>query len=300
MTLFSARETEVVAAHLRFIRLLGLTEGTIYSRARALHRMARAIPGELASATAEDLYRWRASLTISDGAVVHYVSHAKEFYGWLVREGIRLDNPATDIPVPKTRRGLPRPISDADLAFAIATADERVRPWLILAAWCGLRAKEVALLRWENVLDTAAPPVLLVASDATKGHRERAIPLHEFAAAELAALRGRRTGYVFPRYDGRPGPNQPWLVSQLANRHLHACGSAATIHRLRHWFGTQTYRASRDLRVVQELMGHAEPSTTAGYAAYDRPEAASAVNALPVLSALGPARGGEVSCSTST
>jgi integrase/recombinase XerC len=288
MPLFSPSDAVIVGQHLRYIHLLGHTDGSVYSRARALHRMAVVIKGSIVMATAADLFAWRASLTIGDDSVNVYVSHAKEFYRWCQREGIREDNPAEGVPVPKTRRHLPRPIGDEDLAYAVATADERVRPWLILAAWCGLRAKEIALLRWENVLDTAEPPVLLVAADATKGNKERVIPLHEFAAGELAALRGRRTGFVFPRRDGRTGPNKPWLVSQLANTHLHACGSPATIHQLRHWFGTNTYRAQRDLRVVQELLGHADPSTTAGYAAYDRAEATGAVNALPVPSALRP------------
>lgn len=286
MALFSAEDAAVIAAHLRYIDLLGHSDGSIYARARALHRMARTITGSLISASAADLLAWRRSLTITDDAVVHYVSHAREFYRWLVREGRREDNPADDVPVPKLRKRLPRPIGDDDLAYAVASADARVRPWLILAAWCGLRAKEIALLKWECVLETSEPPLILVAHDATKGHTERAIPLHPFAAAELAALPGRRAGYVFRRHDGRPGPNQPWLVSQLANTHLHECGSPATLHQLRHWFGTNTYRAKRDLRVVQELMGHESPNTTAGYAAFDRAEAVEAVNALPVPTAL--------------
>lgn len=289
MVLFNTEEAAVIAAHLRYIDLLGLTDGSVYARARALHRMAKAITGPLTAATAADLFAWRKSLTISDDAVVHYVSHAKEFYRWLVAEGRREDNPAEALPVPKLRKRLPRPISDEDLAYAIATADERVRPWLILAAWCGLRAKEIALLKWECVMDTVEPPVLLVAAEATKGERkERIIPLHPFAAAELAALPGRRAGYVFRRRDGRAGANAPWRISGLANRHLHGCGSAATLHQLRHWFGTNTYRAKRDLRVVQELLGHESPNTTAGYAAFDRAEAIEAVNALPVPTALRP------------
>jgi integrase/recombinase XerC len=289
VALFCESDAAVVAAHLRHIRLLSLTEGTIYARARALHRMARFLPGPLTAATAGDLLAWRAALTVTDETVVHYVSHAREFYKWLVAEGLRGDDPAARLPVPKIPRRLPRPISDEDLAYAVASAPPRIRPWLILAAWCGLRAKEIALLRWECVLDTASPPVLLVAADATKGIRERVVPLHEFAAGELASLPGRRVGFVFRRYDGRPGPNAPWLVSQLANKHLHASGSTATLHALRHWFGTGTYHECRDLRVVQELMGHAQPSTTAGYAAFDSPAAAEAVAALPVPSALRPA-----------
>lgn len=61
---------------------------------------------------------------------------------------------------------------------------------------------------------------------------------------------------------------------------LASLGIDATAHHLRHWFGTKTYEACRDLRVVQELMGHASPVTTAGYAAWSRVVAREAVEAL--------------------
>jgi integrase len=291
MPIFSAQDAALIAAHLRYMHLLGLADNTIYNRARALRLLARSTPGPLRDATDDDLIRWRLSLTVTNDTIAGYVSHIRSFYRWMMQEGQREDDPTARVPVPKTGRRLPRPISDEDLAYAVATADARIRPWLVLAAWCGLRAKEIALLRWENVLANAEPPVLLVAADATKGIRERTIPLHEFAAAELAALPGRHMGYVFRRHDGHPGPNKPWLVSQLANEHLHECGSVSTLHKLRHWFGTNTYRAKHDLRVVQELMGHAYPHTTAGYAAFDNVEAVETVRALPVPTALRPVRG---------
>jgi integrase len=199
-----------------------------------------------------------------------------------VKEGLIAENPADALPVPRLARRVPRPVSEQDLMEALAAAPRRIRCWLVLAAWCGLRTKEVALLRVENILVTASPPVLIVAADATKGRTERVVPLSAFVLAELAAARLPASGYAFRRMDGRPGPNEPWRVSQLANKHLHECGVQSTLHALRHRFGTETYRASRDLRAVQELLGHASPSTTAAYAAYDRPLARAAVDALPV------------------
>jgi integrase len=183
--------------------------------------------------------------------------------------------------VPRIGRRLPRPVSEPDLMRALAMATPRIRPWLVLAGWCGLRAKEIAYLRRECVLETAGPPVLLVARDATKGRSERVVPLSAFAVAELVPVLPA-AGWVFRRMDGRPGPNTPGLISHLANAHLHECGVAASLHALRHRFASETYKASRDLRAVQSLMGHARPETTALYAAYDQPSARAAVDALPV------------------
>ena len=153
---------------------------------------------------------------------------------------------------------------------------------MMAAAWCGLRAKEIALLRRECVLDTGRPPVLLVAADATKGRTERVVPLSGFVLSELALAGLPGSGWAFRRRDGQHGPNTPGLVSKIANEYLRSCGVNATLHQLRHRFGTQAYAGTRDLLVVQGLMGHANPSTTAGYAAYADADAAAAVEAIPV------------------
>lgn len=269
-----------VAAHLAYLRQRGMSPRTIYQRNRSLIRLAAVLPSPLIEATAAELRDWRAALACGEEMVKHYVGDARQFYAWAVDQGLRDDNPAERLPVPKIGRRLPRPISEEDLFTAVASAPRRIRPWLVLAGWAGLRAKEIALLRRRHVLDTASPPVLLIVHDATKGHSERIVPMAPFVLEELRSYRLPVSGFVFLRAD-RSGPNTPHLVSLLSNRFLHSLGIEATLHQLRHRFGTQAYRSRRDLRLVQELLGHADPRTTAGYAAYDRADAAAAVAALP-------------------
>ena len=69
-------------------------------------------------------------------------------------------------------------------------------------------------------------------------------------------------------------------LSVVIARYLHEAGIDATAHQLRHWFATETYDACHDIRVVQELLGHSDPSTTAGYVAYSHVDAAAAVASL--------------------
>lgn len=270
-----------ISAHLSWLAQRGASAETIATRRRALSRISTQLPVPLIGAAPEDLAAWRAALTVAPGSVAQYVSHVSAFYEWAVAAGLRESNPAAGLPVPQLRRRLPRPISEEDLMTALASAPDRVRPWLVLAGWAGLRAKEIAYLRREDVRDRARPPVLLVSETAAKGRRERAVPLSSFVSSELhtAGMPGR--GWVFRRMDGRPGPNNPWLISHLANETLHRAGIDASLHQLRHRFGTMIYRAGHDLRAVQELLGHVSPATTAGYAAYDRAEAAAAVEGLP-------------------
>lgn len=270
----------VLAAHLASLRQRGHTTGTIYARRRALTRTAAHLPVPLLDATPADLAAWRGQLTVTSNTVLGYVSHVRDFYDWAVREGLRPDNPTGQLPLPRLIRGLPRPIGEDVLMEAVTTAPLRVRPWLVLAGWAGLRAKEVAFLRRERVLDTGTPPVLLIASDATKGHRERVVPMSAFVLAELRTAGLPRAGWMFRRRDGRPGPNQPHMVSHLANEHLRSCGTSATLHQLRHRFASSLYQQTRDLRLVQDLLGHADPATTALYSAYDQRGASDAVNLL--------------------
>ena len=276
-----ADDDGALAAHLEWLRLRGLSPSMIRRRRVVLGWVQTSAGRPLLEASVADLRAWRAGLGVAPGAVSVYVSHVRQFYVWAVAEGLLGGSPAAALPAPRRGRLLPRPISERDLLGALAAAPPRVRPWLVLAAWAGLRAKEIALLRREHVLDTWAPPVILVAVEATKGHAERLVPMSVFVAGELVPVLPAH-GWVFTRRDGRPGPNTPATVSHLANDHLHGCGISATLHQLRHRFATQAYRATGgDLRLVQELLGHATPVATAGYAAYAPEAAAAAVEAIP-------------------
>lgn len=272
-----------IAEHLDHLRLLGRQESTVYARGRALARLQDKLPVPLLAATPELLLIWRKGLRkLVPDTVAQYVSHTQEFYRWAFRAGRIPADPSTRLPVPQLGHRVPRPISEQRLIEALAGACPRIRPWLVLAAWSGLRAKEIALLRREHVLDTVSPPVLIVAQSATKGRNERVVPLSRFVLAELQLAGLPASGWMFRRQDGQAGPNTPQIVSQLANQSLHGQGITETLHQLRHRFGTKAYQVDRDLRAVQAIMGHARPQTTALYADFDPGAAIAAVEGLPV------------------
>jgi integrase/recombinase XerC len=73
----------------------------------------------------------------------------------------------------------------------------------------------------------------------------------------------------------------PVQVSHAIRSHLHSCGVIASAHQLRHWFATSVYETSgHDLRMVQELLGHSSPTTTAIYTRWSRTQAGPAVDAI--------------------
>lgn len=269
------QDISLVADWIEQLSLRGKAPRTLTEYGRNLRRLAEWLDDTpITAATENDLLRWRKSLTVADQTVMNYATPIRAFYAWLERKGHVARNPAIDLPVPRTRRGLPRPISDADLDYAIDTAPARIRPWLVLAAYAGLRALEIAQLQRRDVLNTWRPPMLRIVG---KGQKERMVPLSPYLWSELQAAGLPRRGYVFTRIHG-VGPNTPARISNLCNAHLHDCGFDETLHQLRHWFGTETLDTSRGkLRVVQELMGHSNPATTAGYAAIRQADAVNAV-----------------------
>jgi len=287
-----AASEKAVRDQLRHLKLKGRSAVTIDHRAKRLADLAawlhncRPEPVPLLEATPEMLYDWRASLTVSDASAAGYISHIRGFYAFCLERGLLESDPAKDLPVPAVARLLPRPIPTADLAHALDHASRKIRLMLILAAYCGLRAKEISCLRAENVRMRDDQPIIIVASDGTKGHAERAVGLSPTVIAEfvIAGL-PPATGPVFPAADGQH--LKPWMISKICNAHLHACGIASTLHTLRHWCATTAYAIDNDILGVQEILGHARLETTSNYAKLNRGRAAKLLNAMPPPDALG-------------
>jgi integrase/recombinase XerC len=233
----------------------------------------------LLDAPPEALRAWRASLQGEPGTIRAYCGHARNFYAWAQAENLRPDNPMIRIPVPKARRGIPRPISEEDLERAFATAPRRVRPMLALASGSGLRACEIAGLRREDVIDTATRPYLRVIS--SKGGASHVVYLNPFVLAELRLHGLPPRGWLFPRLDGQPGPVPAAVVSKLCNAHLRKSGSDATLHQLRHRCLTRLHEATMNIMLVKETAGHASLSSTQVYVQVSDAAAAAGMDLIP-------------------
>lgn len=240
----------------------------------------------LLRATADDITRLIAAgrkRGLADSTLYTYTGHLSAFYGWALREGISRRNPLYAAATPRRPKYLPRPIADGPLGEAISTADDRTRVILALAALGGLRACEIARLRREDVLDHMDAPMMLVHG---KGDKPRVVPLSSALAGELHRYGLPRRGPVIRRLDGLYAHVSPSLVSLVANRHLHDLGIPDTLHSLRHFTGTTLYRDTKDIQLVQAILGHESPVTTVGYAAWDRGDAPAAMDRLAARLAL--------------
>lgn len=257
--------------YLRDQRRRNLSDGTVDKRAYTLRRVQAHAGVALIDVNREQIERWLDTCKISPRTRYAYISHIAAFFAWAIREG-RVDvDPTARIVRPKVRTGLPRPIATADLRHALEQAvDTEVSAMLHLAAFLGMRCIEISRLDAADVLDSHDPPMLIAHG---KGGKQRPLPLHPDA---LDALRRHGLPIYGPVFD-----HPAWRVSHIIRGHLQACGIRASAHQLRHWFATATYEESgHDLRMVQELLGHSSPTTTAIYTRWSQARAMDVVARL--------------------
>lgn len=252
-----------------------LRPGSISKRMSVLLRCELRLGHPLIGATTVELRDWLDQLHLSSKSRYAYISHLSTFWKWALAEERVNRDPTLRLARPKLRPGLPRPVPNDDLALLLEQAPTAgLRAMIMLAAHAGLRCMELAGLDASEILEHLDPPVLVVAHG--KGDKPRVIPISKQTIEALHAHGIPAYGRVFREADGRQ--LEPWKVSHLLRTHMHACGIKASAHQLRHTFGTEMYRKSGgDLRMTQEMLGHASPATTAVYTAWACDRAAAVV-----------------------
>lgn len=232
-------------------------------------------PTGLLKVTYQDIEGWLDSRGVGPRTRRWHLSNVAAFYRWAVLEGHIAIDPTVRVSRPRLPRLVPRPWLEGDFARAVREADPRMRCFLMLAGFAGMRCCEMSRLRREHIFDATIPAMLVVHNG--KGGHQRLIPLHPLLLAALRTYGLPKRGWVFP---GQDGPLKAHTISRYVALYLDRLGIEATAHQGRHAFATAVYRASKDLRMVQELLGHASPATTATYAGFHQPEAVAVVTKL--------------------
>lgn len=272
-----AKTARFVRLHVDWLRRTGATPVTQQYRRGVLRRLAAALPVPLLDATPEHLDEWQAGLgDVSLSTLAGYTSNVRRFYAWAVEAGHLDIDPAARLPLPRVPERKPRPIPDADLHTALLCAPEPVRTWLVLAAFLGLRAMEVAGMRREHITEQDGR---LFLDGVGKGRKAFRIPLPPEVAAALAPYRAGAPG---PLWRTGPGghPSRPRDVSQQTVAFFRAIGMNYSLHRARHSFGTTIYRQTRDLLLTQQVMRHSSPTTTRQYVETADADATAAMDQL--------------------
>ena len=232
---------------------------------------------------------------LAPASVARKCSALRQFYGFLVEEGLRTDDPSGGLPRPRTRRPLPRLVDHDEVARLFAVAEDeaagdargplRLLVCLELLYGSGLRVSELVGLPLSAVPRDA--PFLNITG---KGGQQRLVPVSTRARLVLSrwqALRGgadpsaAKARFLFPSR-GKSGHLTRVRLFQL----LRALAVRADIaplrvspHVLRHAFATHLLEGGADLRVLQTLLGHADIATTQIYTHVEPSRLVALVNA---------------------
>ena len=238
----------------------------------------------LADAARDDISAYEADLlkrSYASTSIKRHLSVLKGFYKFLVKEGVVANNPAESIPLPKTPEQLPDVLSIDDVdallsqPFGQDAAGKRARAVMEVLYGCGLRVSELVGLDLGDVI--LEEGFLYVRG---KGDKERISPISGKAAEALVEyLESARP--EFARH-GKKATSAVFLNARgtrLTRQSVHTIVSKAGLeigrkdlhpHTLRHSFATHMLEGGADLRVIQEILGHADISTTQIYTHVNR------------------------------
>lgn len=280
-----------------FLEMLSAERGAARNTLDAYERDLKDFAGFLSSrgremdaATPRDIRDYLEGLTaqgLSASTAARRLSALRQFHGFLFAEGIRKDDPCGSIEGPRRARPLPKTLTveevDALLAASRQAEDGRTQEEAVLAY---KRARLVCLMEvlyatGLRVSELVGLPLTAVRGDerflavSGKGGRERLVPLSQTAREAIDAylpLRTMRLGdhvspWLFPSR-GRQGHLTRHRFAQLLKDLAVAAGldpTRVSPHTLRHAFASHLLANGADLRAVQQMLGHADISTTQIY-----------------------------------
>lgn len=234
---------------------------------------------------------------LAPSSLARKCSALRQFYGFLLDEGLRRDDPSAALPRPRTRRPLPRLLSHAEVEAMLSRAEDeaaserpdavRMLALLELLYGSGLRATELVSLPLSAVPRDA--PFLTVTG---KGGQQRLVPVSTRARHALSrwlAVRPDGGRQLFPSRSGKGHLTRIRLFQLLRELAVRAGIDPEKVspHVLRHAFATHLLEGGADLRVLQTLLGHADIATTQIYTHVDSARLVALVNARHPLAVRG-------------
>lgn len=289
----------------RFLEMMmaeaGAAKNTIAAYRTDLTLASDAVGGRLSVARADDLTALTGCwMDLARTTVARKAAALRRFYGFLIDEGFRADDPSAALPRPGRGRPLPKTLSvgEVDAIFAVIAErqarvpadplDLRLSALIELLYGSGLRASELVSLP-RAAVSTDRPYLILKG----KGGRERLVPISDRARAAVSAWRmhvPKDAVWLFP--SGKSHLSRIRLY-QLVKALAGMAGLAperVSPHVLRHAFATHLLAGGADLRALQSMLGHADIATTEIYTHVDASRLVELVNTRHPLVDVGKAR----------
>ena len=226
----------------------------------------------------ENYVKWLNSREYSRSTIARKIAALKSFVNFLIETGDITKSPILDIESPKTIKSLPKPLLAKEVDAILLAAKNngsiegaRDSAMLSLMYWTGLRVSELIALNIDNLYLSENEPYLRCYG---KGDKERTIPIPDQALDSLKYyLREVRHNFVrnsaelgvFVNMRGERLTRQGYWLILKAYVKKAGVTSNVTPHTLRHSYATHLLRGGASIRAVQELLGHANVSTTQIY-----------------------------------
>ena len=259
----------LIDAHVAHMRAQGLSERTVLAREQILRRLHDDLPLGLAYAATTELEEWLGRAGWSKSTRATYAMHIRQFYDWASGRAL-LGDPAADMARPRPPKCLPNPVTDQELALALAKSHEPWRLAITFAAYEGLRVSEIARLDRQDVTEES---IRLRG----KGDNPEIIDTHPAVWEEV---KDRPPGPLIVDKYGRRVHGH-WM-SAHARHHFDAIGMPQVhMHRFRHWFATSLMEGGANLRTVQEAMRHNSVTSTQIYTKVRNGQRRLAIRSLP-------------------
>ena len=275
----------------RFLDMMAAEAGSSHHTLAAyrsdLERAADSLGGMLANADADAIGRlgglWR---ELAPATIARRSAALRRFYGFLVDEGLRKDEPSAALPRPRLERPLPRILDTDEVARMFEQAEDRAASGqtnavrnlalLELLYGSGLRASELVTLP-RGALRKGQPFLILRG----KGGKERLVPISSRAEAAVERWLEHVTGasaWLFPGGKTHLGRVRLFQIVRQMAADAGISPDRISPHVLRHAFATHLLSGGADLRVLQSLLGHADIATTQIYTHVDSARLVELVN----------------------
>jgi integrase/recombinase XerD len=275
----------------RFGDFLSLEQGTsprtLEAYRRDLERLVEygrvkgvATPRDISSRTLREFVYQLKDLGLAPSSIRRNISAIRTYFRFLLADGVVVKDPSERLETPKRWRTLPEVLSVAEIERLLTAPhfDQplafRDRAMLELAYGAGLRVSEWIGLGVKDVLFED-----MLVRVFGKGSKERLVPIGRKAIGAVATYvrelrprleKGEGKGMLFLNANGRPLTRMgAW---KILRGHVETAGIVKHVspHTLRHSFATHLLEGGADLRAVQEMLGHADISTTQIYTHVDR------------------------------
>ena len=286
----------------RFLEMMvaesGAARNTLLAYRSDLEAASVLLEGRLAVAGIADLVRLAANWeSLAKSSLARKAAALRRFYGFLVDDGLRADDPSHALPRPGASRGLPKLVSREDMerlfgVIAAKLADDPANPAALrlsalveLLYGSGLRATELVSLDLRAINPDRSFAILK-----GKGGKERMVPVSDRARMAVGLwLKVRPSGSLWLFPSGKSFLSRVRLFQMLKALAAEAGIPPERVspHVLRHAFATHLLEGGADLRALQSMLGHADIATTEIYTHVDSKRLVELVNkAHPLVDAV--------------